>query len=320
MSPCTSFIHHTLAFEQAFVTDLWQLLEPLYAADAVHLIEDGGPFGDEDRGPAAIADGLRRSVHTVDRRFDVRIPAIIEGPFQHDDRIWMRFRLTMRRHGLPDLVVEGEHETTHRDGLITDFREKLAPGHGERAARYLQLHDAALRPAGSAFTPVTDEDDLKELRTSINAILVRCYGMAKGQQDIAAAMLLCHPTFAVEAVAFRMASRNREETQLQLALFFQAFPDFQPTLAGLVADDVSAACWGSARMTHGGDLFGNPPSRQTATLPFSSAFEFRDGLLSREIFFTDLAALCDGIDLPMERLLPVVRMLSAAGAAQTGAA
>lgn len=320
MSPCTSFIHHTLAFEQAFVTDFWQILEPLYAPGATHSIEDGGPFGDTDHGPAAIADGLRRSVHTVDRRFDLRIPAITDGPYLRDDRIWMSFRLTFRRHGLPDLVVEGEHETTHRDGLITDFREKLAPGHGERAARYLREHDAALKPAGSPFAPVTDAEALRELQTSINAILVRCYGMAKGSQDIEAALMLCHPGFGIDAVGFRMASNSREETALQLGLFFQAFPDFHPELAGLVADERSAACWGSVRMTHGGDLFGNPPSQRTATLPFSSTFAFKDGLIARETFFLDLAGLCDGIALPVERVLPMVRMLAEAGSAQAGAA
>lgn len=310
MSPCQSFIQYALAFEQAFATDQWQLLTPFFADDAMHLVEDGGPFAGEERGAAAIVEGLRSVVNAVDRRFDVRIPAIIEGPMLSPDGIWMRFRLTMRKHGLPDLVVEGEHRTVHQNGRITEFRERLAMGHGERARRYLLEHDASLRPAGSRFSPQFDAASLADFRAALHGTLVRCYGMAKGQQDIEAALLLCHPSFVIDAVGFRMASRNRDETRHQLALFFQAFPDFQPILEGLVADDVAAACWGRARMTHGGDLLGLQPSHKTAVLPFSSTFAFRDGLISRETFFVDLAALCDAIEQPVERLLPVVRMLA----------
>jgi predicted ester cyclase len=318
MSPCQSFIQYALSFEQAYVSNQWRLLEPMFTEDAVHTVTDGGPFATDDprRGRAAVIAGLQRAVETVDRRFDVRVPEIIEGPRREGDRVWMRFRLRLRRAGLPELCVEGEHVTVHAaDGRIAELHESLAPGHDVRTADFLSRHDAALRPVGSAFAPVSQAADLRDLEAAARSTLVRCYGMAKGQQDIEAALVLCHPNFAIEAVPFRMASANREETRQQLALFFTAFPDFQPLISGLVADAAGAACWGQARMTHGGPLLGLPPSGKTATLPFFSAFEFRDGLLSKEIFSVDLAALCDQIEAPVERVLPMVRMLGAAARA-----
>ncbi len=314
MSQCSEFIHHTLIFEQAFITDDWSLLEPFYSADAIHTVLDGGPLACEDIGPAAIARGLGRGVHVVDRRFDVRIPQIIEGPTVREDGVWMRFRLTFRRAGLPELNIEGEHRTVHRGGRIVEFREVLAPGHGAMTETYLREHDAALRPVGAPYAPIMTAADHRDLEPALQGIFVRCYGMAKGQQDIEAALMLCHPDFALEGVPFRTASRNRDETCLQLGAFFAAFPDFQPDIQDLLAGGGRAACWGQVRMTHGGDLFGLPATGKTARLPFFSAFEFKDGLLSKEIFFIDLAMLCDQLDLPIEHLLPVVRMLPASSA------
>lgn len=315
MSTCSKFIQYAMAFEQAAATDQWSLLEPLFADDALHVVNDGGPFAGTDRGPAAVVAGLRRVVHGIDRRFDARIPEIIEGPELRGDGVWMRFRLRLRRAGLPDFLVDGEHLTVHRGGKIVEFHETLAPGHGERATAYLQQHDAALLPAGLPYRAPSCERDLKDIEISLKAIFVRCYGMAKGNGDIAAALSICHPDFGIDAVPFRMASRNRNETAQQLGLFFHAFPDFSPAIEGLVTDANGAACWGTVRMTHGGDFLGIPASGKTATLPFFSAFEFKGGLLLRERFFIDLAMLCGQTGLPLQQVLPVLEMLSAQTAA-----
>ena len=307
MTKCSEFILHTIAFEQAFITDDWALLEPFYSADAVHTVVDGGPFEGEDIGPKAIAAGLGRGVNLVDRRFDVRIPQIIEGPIVRGDEIWMRFRLTFKRAGLPELNVEGEHSTIHRDGQIVEFREVLAPGHGDRAEKYLEEHDAGLRAANTPYSPIVTPTDQNDIDAALQAILVRCYGMAKGQQDIAAAMMLCHPDFVLETIPFRMASNNRTESQQQLAMFFSSFPDFFPQIEGLLAGEGQAACWGEVRMTQNGDLFGQAPSGKTAQLPFFSAFRFKDGFIAKETFSLDLAMLCDELELSLEPLLSVVR-------------
>ena len=178
--------------------------------------------------------------------------------------------------------------------------------------QYLRKHDRALRPAGSPYAPVLTETDKRDKDGALQSIVARCYAMAKGQQDIDAALSLCHPDFVLETIPFRIVSKDREDTRQQLTLFFSAFPDFQPQADGFLAKDGRGACWGKARMSHKGDLFGFSASGKTALLPFFSAFEFRDGLLSKEIFSIDLAMLSDALELPLEPLLSIVRNLSTA--------
>lgn len=198
----------------------------------------------------------------------------------------------------------------HRGGQVVEFREFLDPGHGARAEAYLREHDKALRPEGTPYAPIMTAADQKDLEAALQNIFVRCYGMAKGQQDVAAAMLLCHPDFVLDAAPFRMASADRDATVLQLAAFFAAFPDFRPDIEGLLAGGGAAACWGQVRMTQDGPLLGFPAGGRTARLPFFSAFEFKDGLLSKETFHLDLALLCDQLGLPVEGVTAAVRSLA----------
>lgn len=180
MSPALAFIQYAQTFEQVLMSDQWSLLEPMFADDAVHTVAEGGPFATDDHGRDAVISGLRRTVEAIDRRFDARIPEIADGPRADGDRVWMRFRLRLRRAGLPELCVEGEHLTVHAaDGRIKELRESLAPGHAQRTADYLARHDAALRPAGSRFAPVTRADDLRDLQAAMDATLQRCQRMVE---------------------------------------------------------------------------------------------------------------------------------------------
>lgn len=180
MHPALAFIQYAQTFEQVVASDQWSLLDPMFSDDAVHTVDAGGPFATDDRGRAAVIAGLRRTVEAIDLRFDVRIPEIVDGPRCGGDRVWMRFRLRLRRAGLPELCVEGDHLTVHAaDGRIAELRESLAPGHAQLAADYLAQHDAALRPVGSRFAPVARPDDLRDLQTALETTLARCQRMVE---------------------------------------------------------------------------------------------------------------------------------------------
>ena len=83
------------AFEVACLTGDWTVLDVHFSETARHRIQDGGPFGTGGVGRAALIAGLRAGVDGVDRRFDLRIPEVTEGPQIRGDGVWMRFALTL---------------------------------------------------------------------------------------------------------------------------------------------------------------------------------------------------------------------------------
>ena len=62
-------------------------------------------------------------------------------------------------------------------------------------------------------------------------------------------------------------------------------------------------------MTFGGDFLGVKATGRTAELPAASIFQFRDGLIVRERFLFDLAALCEAIDVPIATFGDTLRTL-----------
>jgi hypothetical protein len=90
--------HYMRDFEMAFLSGQWSLLDAHFREDARHTIDGGGgPLGSGGHGREAVVAGLRGGVEAIDRRFDVRIPEIVEGPVTRGDAVWMRFALTLRR-------------------------------------------------------------------------------------------------------------------------------------------------------------------------------------------------------------------------------
>ena len=301
-----------LAFEVAVQSGDWSGLDAHFAETAVHTIEGGGPFGGRTVGRAAVIAGLRAGVDGIDRRFDLRIPEVIEGPVTRADGVFMRFRLTLRRAGVPDLCIEGDHLATYRDGAIAKLEERLADGTAHRVGAYLAAWGEHLRPAGSMFAVPSDGADRDALEAAIGRSLVRSYGTAKSEQDIGAALAVCSEDFTIETVAFGLASRDRNETAQQLALFFQSFPDYAVTLDGFASGPGHVACWGRVRMTFDGDLLGIRATGKSADLPVVCVIRAQDGQLHGERFFFDLAALCEQIGVPVATISEALRPLRAA--------
>lgn len=303
MSQLSSMFAYAQAFELAYLSDDWSVLAPLLTDDAKHVVTDGGPLLDRnDRGRNEVLDGFRNAVHEHDRRFDLRIPEIFEGPVARDDGIWMRFGLTTRRAGLPDLTVHGEHLVRFDENKITAIEEKILDGSGARTSAFFEQHAAELRPPTSG--PVQAEDILgaSDLQSALIRSIVRSYGSAKSQQDIEASLAICHDDFWIETVCFGVKSRDKAETAGHLALFFDAFPDYAVTVDGLMTEGEEACLWGRARMTLAGSGLGVEPTGKTAELPIFCVFTTRGSLLTSERFFFDLADLCRQVDVPIAQI------------------
>jgi predicted ester cyclase len=303
------FFAYAKAFEMAYIADAWPSIAPFFADDARHVVHDAGPLVRDSRGRDAVVEGLRQACLSLDRRFDVRIPGVAEGPVVRADGIWMRFALVYRRAGLPDLTFEGEHLARYEDGRITLLEERLVPGAAARIESYLAEHGDRLRPAGSPFNFDLTEADRRDLDREFNRALVRSYGAAKSRADIGAALATCGPDFRLETVSMGVTGHGREEVAQQLAVFFAAFPDYGVTMDGMAAEGSSVTCWGDARMTFAGPLLGHAPTGRTARLPYVCVFGCADGVIRSERFFFDLATLCEQIGLPMAELTASLAVL-----------
>jgi steroid delta-isomerase-like uncharacterized protein len=293
------FFAYARTFEVAYWADAWNGLDPFLTDDVRHVVHAAAPLAADDRGREAFVGGLRESVHSIDRRFDVRIPEVLDGPRAREGGVWMRFSLALRRAGLPELCIRGEHLVRYEDGRIALIEETIEPGVGERVAAYLAEHGGRLRPRGSAPAPPADPRDARDLDEALHRTLVRSYGSAKSQQDIGAALAVCSDDFRLETVAMGIEARGRKDVADQLRIFFTAFPDYGVDLEGLAAAGGVVTCWGRARMTWRGPFLGRAPSGKTAELPIFCVFPCAEGKLREERFFFDLASLCDQIGLPL---------------------
>ncbi len=290
MNAVDRFAHYAMTFEQAFVTDDWAPVAEHFSEDAVYETFGAGPLAGRAQGRAAVVERLSRGVNGLDRRFDERVPEILEGPTEREGGVWMRFGVTFKRAGLPDLRFTGDHTTYFDAGRIYRIEEYVPTTVGTAVDAYLAAHGARLKPA--TVEPPTSPATMRRL--------VGAYAAAKSRQDIDGALALCGDDFELETVALGSRAVGSAAARLHLGLFFLAFPDYHVALEGLAADDGSLAAWGRARMTFAGPLAELAPTGRTAELPVFCVFTFAGDRIRSERFFFDLATLCEQTGMPLE--------------------
>jgi steroid delta-isomerase-like uncharacterized protein len=298
MNAVDRFAQYAVAFEQAFVSDDWAPVAAHFTEDVVYETFGDGPLVGRAEGREAVIERLTRGVDGLDRRFDERVPEILEGPSERDGGAWMRFAVTFKRAGLPDLRITGDHITYFHAERICRLEESFSSTVGRAVDAYLAAHDTALKPAAAELPP----------SASTMRRLVGAYAAAKSRQDVAAALALCSDDFELETVALGTRAVGSTAARLHLGLFFNAFPDYRVTLDGLASGEGTLAAWGRARMTFAGPIAEIPPSGRTAELPIFCVFTFTRDRIRSERFFFDLATLCEQTAMPLEP----VRALSSA--------
>jgi steroid delta-isomerase-like uncharacterized protein len=318
------FFGYMQAFELAWLSDDWSGLTDLFAPGAIYEPIDAGAFGGGGTGRDAAIAALRASTSGIDRRFDVRLPEVLEGPLTRPDgTIFMRYSLTLRRAGVPDFVSYGDHVTTFASGRIARIVDTPDAGVAARLADYLEEHGAKLRPAGSALATSIDPRDARDLDAAMSRSLARAYGHAKSEQDIGAALAVCSPDFVLDTPSLGTTARGREEVTLQLGLFFEIFPDYRFAGEGCAAENGSIAFWGRVHMTFAKPFLGIPATGRKIDMPAVSIFTQQGGALGSETFFLDLATLAEqmgvGVDDMRARLAmlrPAEPLAQAAGGAR----
>lgn len=292
------FAHYAMAFEQAFASDDWSALPACFAPGASYETYGAGPLAGRAVGREAVVARLRGLVDGIDRRFDRRVPAILDGPRERDGGVWMRFALTLERDGLPPLTIHGDHTALFDGEHIARIEEYVPARDGAAVEAYLAAHAAALHaPRGAQLPPSP---------ATMEAV-VAAYAQAKSGADVDAALALCSDDFRLETVALNTCARGADEARAQLGIFFTAFPDYAVTLEGVAAGDATMAAWGRARLSFKGPLLEIPPTGRTAELPIFCVFTFAGARLASERFVFDLADLCAQTGLPLELLSAMAR-------------
>jgi ketosteroid isomerase-like protein len=115
MSRIARFAEYAAAFEKAFESDDWSILEPFFTDDAVYESGLPEPLGARSEGRQAVFDYFKDILDRFDRRFEERELKLLEGPREEGDAVWIRGSATYRAAGIPDFVLELE-ETAHFDG------------------------------------------------------------------------------------------------------------------------------------------------------------------------------------------------------------
>ena len=145
MSSTDRFFAYAAAFEKAFTSDDWSVVEPFFTEDAVYEVQLDPPMGGRFEGRAAILSYFKEVVDRFDRRFETREPALLEGPREQDDSVWIRGRATYRSAGVPDFVLELEEIAYFEGDQICRLEDRYEPAMKEQIASYMAAHGAKLR-------------------------------------------------------------------------------------------------------------------------------------------------------------------------------
>ena len=119
------FASYAQAFELAYLNDDWKLVRECFDEDAVYDVEAGAPFGGTWRGRDAIVDHFVDSVNSFDRTYDERRLEALAGPEMRGGAVYIRWAVTYKKAGAPDVRVEGEEEAWVKDGKIVRLKDTM---------------------------------------------------------------------------------------------------------------------------------------------------------------------------------------------------
>jgi hypothetical protein len=133
------FSAYAAAFERAYTTDDWSLLEPFFTEDASSELN-----GARVDGRPGVVRSFRDAVAMFDRRFDSRTMRIVEGPEIADGVVRIKTVGRYTRAGLEPLDVGGEEWFHFADGRIQRHVDHVL--NVADVMEYLGRHADALKP------------------------------------------------------------------------------------------------------------------------------------------------------------------------------
>jgi ketosteroid isomerase-like protein len=144
MSKIARFAAYAAAFEKSFASDDWSLVEPFFTEDAVYEVDLDPPIGGRFEGRPAILAYFKQVLDRFDRRFESREIALLEGPKEEGDTVWIRGSATYRAAGVPVFVLELK-EIVHFEGdRIRLLEDRYEPAMKKEIRAYLEAHGEKL--------------------------------------------------------------------------------------------------------------------------------------------------------------------------------
>ena len=144
MSKTAYFGVYAAAFEKAYASDDWSVVEPFFTEDATYQINLDPPMGGSFEGRDVILAYFKAVLDRFDRKFESRDLALLEGPKEDGESVWIRGSATYRAAGVPDFVLELE-ETAYFEGeRIRRLEDRYEPAMKQQISAYLNEHGAKL--------------------------------------------------------------------------------------------------------------------------------------------------------------------------------
>jgi hypothetical protein len=144
MSKLERFGAYAEAFEKAFASDDWSVVEPFFAEDIVYAAELDPPFGGVFEGRPAVLAYMKSILDRLDRRFESRELALLDGPKAEGDSVWLRGSATYRAHGVPDFVIELEETAWFEGDRIKRLEDHYEPAALQQITSYLKQYGSKL--------------------------------------------------------------------------------------------------------------------------------------------------------------------------------
>ena len=141
------FLEYAQAFEDAYDSDDWSLLEPYFTEGAVYDFIAGPPLGGRHESRATILNDFQAAVNGFDRRFASRRLEFLEGPMEKNGDVWMRWVAIFTPDGGPDCRMEGEERAVFEGDRISLLEDKVSDEECQRLVAYMEAHGGKLKPA-----------------------------------------------------------------------------------------------------------------------------------------------------------------------------
>ena len=138
------FAASAAAFEKSVASDDWSHVEPFFTEDAVYEVAMGPPIGGTFEGRAAILAYFKDVLDRFDRRFASRELALLAGPKETADSVWIRGSATYRAAGVPEFVLELEETVTFDGDRICRLEDRYEPAMEKATLEYLKAHGGKL--------------------------------------------------------------------------------------------------------------------------------------------------------------------------------
>ena len=148
ITPVERFNAYAAAFEQAYTSDDWTVLEPFFTEDADYELAAPAPLGGRHSGRSAVLDHFKDSVNQFDRCFDSRKVELTDGPAWREGSVQLTWIATYSVAGAPDLTLEGEEKAVFEGDRIHFLEDRVTKEQGEKVAAYMAEHGTKLKRAG----------------------------------------------------------------------------------------------------------------------------------------------------------------------------